>query len=125
MTPFVTKLIEAEKSLARAKGRFVLFGLFKRSDLDDKWDLLVSADWLNERNYQDNFVSIQKTLHRYLGSNINIIARILMIPDNVPFVKSINSAFNIEHGSAVITNCSINNILLERAYLITSNRKKR
>ena len=41
------RLAKLESDVASEKGDFVLFALFLREDVPDRWDLMVSAPWAN------------------------------------------------------------------------------
>ena len=46
MRDIANKLVSIEREVSQEKGCFSLFVLIQREDALDKWDILVSADWL-------------------------------------------------------------------------------
>lgn len=46
MNSLVEDLLKIEKSLSAEKGAFSLFALFLREDAAGKWDLVISAPWV-------------------------------------------------------------------------------
>ena len=50
MKEVLNKLMSIEKESSAERGDYNLFALFLREDSSNKWDILVSADWIN--NYK-------------------------------------------------------------------------
>lgn len=48
MTEEVEKFRSVVKACEEDRGPFKLFGIFKRADTPDVWDVVASAPWLNE-----------------------------------------------------------------------------
>ena len=48
MKQVAEKLRNMERQVAEEKGPVSLFGLFLREGAPDKWDLVVSAPWIDE-----------------------------------------------------------------------------
>jgi hypothetical protein len=42
------KFADLEARVAEEKGAFVLFALFMREEVPDRWDLIVSAPWIGD-----------------------------------------------------------------------------
>ena len=57
----LTKLETARAAMANERGPFLLFGLFRRADLPERWDLVVAAPWL-EPSTLESFEYIAKKL---------------------------------------------------------------
>lgn len=65
MKGMIDKFKEIESSLSEEKGEFNLFALFLREDSANKWDLLVSADWI-EDNKSDSLQLIAQKVQEHL-----------------------------------------------------------
>ena len=42
----IEKFRRAMQDISATRGEFILFGLFLREEAPDKWDLVISAPWL-------------------------------------------------------------------------------
>src|SRR3972149_4648130 len=65
MKKFIEKIAILEQSISAEKGDFVLFALFLREDAQDKWDLVVSAPWL-EVNKKESLSYLTNELRSHL-----------------------------------------------------------
>ena len=45
MNDLAEKVSLVEKDIAKERGSLNLFALFEREDLNDRWDLVISASW--------------------------------------------------------------------------------
>jgi len=118
-------IIKIEEKISKEKGGFVLFGLFLPDNTSDKYDLLVSANWIGSVK-RKHFIYFGKQLRKVLSKDeINNISKIVILDTKNPFVSTVNAIFDTEHNIVVTENCSFNNVLIKRAYIITSKRRHR
>ncbi|TKJ47574.1 hypothetical protein CEE34_02905 [Candidatus Aerophobetes bacterium Ae_b3a] len=123
MKKFVEKLKQKEIEISQEKGDFALFALFLRGDIQDKWDLLVAAPWIEKdkpRALKYIASIIQKS---FMPDELLKIARIVIIDLNNPALRTIHQAVNVEHGSVNVVNCNFFGLNIKNAYLITSSKK--
>ena len=122
MKALVEKLRTLEREVAEEKGAFLLFALFLREDAPDVWDLLVSAPWIEA----DKGAAL-----RYLAGKLNLVAtpeeltslsRIVLIDQSNPALGAMQSAMNIEHGTAEVQSSNFFGLQIKHAYVITSRR---
>jgi|LGVF01.1.fsa_nt_gb hypothetical protein len=120
MKQIVAKLIETEKKLADARGEFQLFALFLREDASDKWDLLVSAPWIEE-DKQEAIKYIASNVQQALDvQELLKLSRIVIIDEKNPALEALQKAMRIEHGTAEIQDSNFFGLQIKHAYLITS-----
>ncbi len=124
MKEIVNKLVEIEKKTSSERGEYNLFALFLREDSSNKWDILVSANWISH----DKGVAL-----KYLADNIQknltkaellLIARIVIIEENNPALPALQQAIHVEHGSAEIKESNFFGLHIKHAFLITSRRSQ-
>ena len=124
MENIVKSLVNVEKSISKEKGGFVLFGIFLPENTHNKYDLLISANWIGPIK-RDHFLYFAKEIKKELSSDELLnISRIVILDPARPFVSNVNSAISTEHNSILMENNYFNNVLIKRAYLITSKRRR-
>jgi hypothetical protein len=125
MSSFTDKFRIIEKTISDEKPGLVLFGLFLREDAQDKWDLVLSADWLTG-DYFSDLGYVTKKLQTYLDSQeMTAISRIILLKPEDRFVRTINGIINIEHGKAEFEDCRFNDVSIKHAIIVTSKRRIR
>lgn len=124
MKQMINKFREIESSLSEEKGEFNLFALFLREDSANKWDLLVSADWI-EGNKSESLKIIAKKIQEYLEKTELVnLSRIVVIEDDNPALEAFHQAVSVEHGSAEIKESNFFGLEIKHAHVITSRRNK-
>lgn len=122
MENLIDKFRITEKTISDEKTSFAIFGLFLREDAEDKWDLILSANWLTG-DYLKNLEYITEKLKLQLDpKEMTRISRIILLGPEDKFVRNINSALNVEHGKVELEDCRFNDIFIKRAIIITSKR---
>src|SRR5256885_49548 len=83
-----TKFIELRNEIIGERGDLALFALFLREDAEDRWDLLVSAPWL-ERNEAAGLRYLSKKLMTRLSERELLeISRVVLIEQSDPGLRS-------------------------------------
>lgn len=118
---FVEKLASLEKEISREKGSFDLFAVFLREDVPDRWDVVVSAKWL-ERDEKDGLEYLVEKFKSVLTADeIKRISRIVLLDRQNPGVKKITSEFRVRHKPSLIEKQRFfESVDIERGYVITS-----
>lgn len=82
-----------EEILAEKKeGLLRLFALIERNDLEGKWDLIFSADWLEKTNSEKDLVYLIEKIKSEFGENIDFLARILAASPKEIFIQEFSKA---------------------------------
>jgi hypothetical protein len=123
MKQLVDKLVLLERDISTDKGEFVLFALFLREDALDRWDLVVSAPWIeaNKKEALDYLVS--QLQPRLEPEELLFISRIVLIDKDNPALEAIHKSIKAEHSAVEVVNSNFFGLQIERAYIITSNRE--
>jgi len=122
MSIVAEKLREIEVEVSAEKGSFNLFALIERDDSLGKWDIVISAEWIGDKE-KALINTIASKIRNYLSEVEQImLSRIVVLPSTDPFVNNLNK-IGIEHGTIKLSNNSFNGIFIKEAYLITSKSK--
>lgn len=123
MKELLDKLILIELKLSKEKGDFKLFALFLREEAEDKWDIVVSASWL-ESNNKISFDYLARELKSSLtNQELLLVSRIVVLDEGNPGLEAINRAFHVEHGLADVRDSNFFGLQIKHAYIITSKRE--
>lgn len=124
MKEILNKLISIEKETSSQRGEYNLFALFLREDSSNKWDILVSAGWIENNKEEALKYLAQKIQNSFTQSELLLISRIVIIEDTNPALPALQQAFSIEHGSAEIKDTNFFGLQIKQAFLITSRRRQ-
>ena len=122
MSDLAEKLCKIEVDISAERGNFNLFALVEREDSLGKWDIIISADWIKEKEKEVINLIAAKLRKSLTEAEQLMFSRIVVLSPNEPFVKNLNM-ISVEHGSLKISNNTFNGIFVKEAYLITSKIK--
>lgn len=113
------RLMEEKLSKSPLNKPFKFFGLFHRDDYD-KWDVLVSAKWLDkdQREGLEFLVSeIKKVLNE---KEILMLSRIVPYPTKDEIPTAFAKAIQTEHSVVEVKDSNFFGIPIKEAFIITS-----
>jgi hypothetical protein len=121
MTDFTDHLASIEGELSKERGPFVLFALLAHEDLPDRWDLMVSAPWIDSKDaIVDDLVA--RIASKAGREELINLSRIVVAAPNDPAVVAFNKAFRAEHKRLDIRDSVLFNQPIKHAIVITSRR---
>ena len=82
----------------REKGAFVLFGLFERTDMPNRWDVVVSATWLDSNSIENYSYIADKITAKLTSEEISNVTRIVALNPSDGFVQDVLDKLNHIHG---------------------------
>ena len=110
----------AEKAIASLHGQFVLFVLTEREEAPGKWDLLVSAPWLDtNRRGVEEMVSLLKPY--LIESDWLSLASITPLSPTLEYVQWIARKYEVQHDNQEVTNAFWNDLFIPHGYVITAD----
>ncbi len=116
----IEKLKAMELEISKEKGEFSLFGVFLRKDAPDKYDLVVSAPWM-ETDYKGSLEYLTKQVQSKLEQDeLLSISRIVLLEKGNPEAEAINKAFNVKHGSLRVRDTNFFGVQISQACISTS-----
>lgn len=124
MKQIIEKLTTIEKETSIERGKYDLFALFLREDSSNKWDILVSSDWINNNKEEALKYLAQKIQTSFTQSDLIQISRIVIIDENNPSLPALQQAVNIEHGAAEIKDSNFFGLQIKHGFLITSRKRQ-
>jgi hypothetical protein len=119
---FFEKLRVVEREIEAEVGGVVLFGAFKPMENLQRWDLIISADWVEEDN---NIPAIYYMAHK-LQDRLDVeelvsISRVEPLHPSSDFVMSVLKAIRATGEGAECYNCMFNGILMAEAHILAAN----
>jgi hypothetical protein len=122
MKELLDRFVELERRLAIARGDFSLFALFLREDAVDKWDLVVTAPWI-EADRKDALSYISKEIQdAFTPEELSLLSRVVIVDLANPAVAAVNQAVGIQHGKNEVRDSNFFGLRIKHAYIITSQR---
>ena len=121
----IEEITEVEKLLSKKLGPFLLFALFQREDALGKWDIVVSAKWiekLGKRKVLDDLA--QQLQMRADRIDVTTISRIVILDPSEPVVKKISACFRAEHKNHFeIEDSVLFGLEIKHAFVVTSRKE--
>lgn len=117
------KLSVLEREVSDEKGDFSLFGLFLREDAqdEDKWDILVSAIWL-DADKKEGLAYLAKEIQERLDPDeLLSISRIVVLERGNPILAAIHKAVNVKHGKVEVKDSNFSGVQITQACISTSS----
>ncbi len=124
MNELIQKMVKIEKYLARQKGNFRLFALFLRDGSPGKWDVLVSANWIDANKQQALKVIIEQLTTQLTKDELMSLSRVVVIKKDNEGLPAINQFMPVENEMAEIHDKNFFGLDIKQAFLFSSLRKK-
>jgi hypothetical protein len=123
MKQLAEKLVSIEQEVSSEKGEFSLFGLFLREDIENKWDLVVSASWIEpDKEYALDYLA--KRLQSHLQpQELLAISRIVFVDEDSQATEAVHRAIRVEGGTAEVQDSNFFGLQIKHAYIITSKKQ--
>lgn len=93
MKTFIKKLEKITKDLISEKESLLFLGLFSRNDKEDYWDLVISANWIEEGKTREIVKMLLDKLKEAEPEYINYINNIIVLSPVDHFLHHLASAF--------------------------------
>ncbi len=121
MNKFEQKFLTIEKTISNEKGNFNLFALMLREESQDRWDLVLSANWL-DANPNKYYEYILNKIAKGLGKieEVNKISRIIFLNKHDKFFKEIKYFIKPEQNITELKEIKINDIHFKHVLIFTS-----
>ena len=119
----VNSFVRLESEIAKERGDFVLFALLSREDLPDRWDLIVSAPWIRDRDEALKYL-VQKIQSTIGAPVLTDLSRIVFANFGDQAVQNLNRAFHVEHGMFEVKDSNILGLPIKHGFIITSKRPR-
>jgi hypothetical protein len=124
MKSLLEKLQTIEKKATQERGKFDLFALFLREESADRWDLLVSSDWISANKASSLKYLAEEVQKAFSPEEITRISGIVIIEKSNPALSALLSDIHLEHGVAEKRDVVYFGLQIKHAYFITSRQRK-
>lgn len=116
------KLRKVMKELAEERGEFTLFGLFLREESPDKWDLVLSAPWLEEGKLKALGEFVERLSSVIGEEGVLTLSRIVTLNRNDPTLNAILKALQIDDGSVLVRDSDFFGVQIKEAHVLRAKR---
>jgi len=124
MNELIQKMVSIEKYLARQKGDFRLFALFLRDGSPGKWDVLVSAKWIDTNKQQALKAIIEQLTTQLNKDELMSLSRVVVIKQDNEGLPAVNQFMPVENPIAEIHDKNFFGLDIKQAFLISSSIEK-
>ena len=118
----IDALRRAMHQIASQKGDFTLFALFRRANGLGRWDLVVSAPWLESGNLKVRGELVDLLAKSIGRKSLVEFARVEPIPSNNPTVKFILANIPVDDGERRIQSTDLFDLQIEEAIILRAKR---
>jgi hypothetical protein len=123
MKQLAEKLVFIEHEVSSEKGEFSLFGLFLREDIENKWDLVVSASWIEpDKEHALDYLAKRLRLHLQ-PQELLTISRIVFVDEDSPASEAVHRAIRVKGSTAEVQDSNFFGLQIKHAYIITSKKQ--
>ena len=116
------EIVSIERQTSREKGEFYLFALFLREESPDKWDLIVSAPWIEADKEGALRYLASLVQSRLTPSELLSLSKIVLIDVDNPALEAVQNTVAVEHGKVEVRDSNFFGLPIKQAYIITSKR---
>lgn len=91
MNEIAEKLNTLKEKIIKEKteGKLRFLGMLARADIEGKWDIVISADWIEKNSNEQDFIYVIKKLKEVFGTKLEFIARIVLLTTKEFFIKQL------------------------------------
>jgi hypothetical protein len=121
----IDKLHRVMEEVSAERGEFELFGLFLREEAQDKWDLVISAPWLEEGKLKALGEFVEKAASIIGEQELLTLSRIITLNHDDPNLNAILEAVQVTDGLRELSNPNFFGLEIKRAYILRAKRSKK
>lgn len=123
MKEILDKLKRLLLELEKERGPILIFALFLRGDSIDRWDVVVSAPWLDSGSVDSYRIVATKIQNRLNAQEIIQLSRVVIVDVDDPVVAFLQDSYHVPNGTFKdVENCEPFskrlNFTIRRAYLL-------
>ena len=123
MKTVIDALLVVERALSSEKGPFTLFALFLREEALEKWDLVVSAPWIEKDKRSALRLLADRLQESLSASDVLSISRIVLLDPSDAGVELINRTVRVEDSTVEVKNSTFFGQQIRHAHIFASKRQ--
>jgi hypothetical protein len=131
MNELIEKFVSIQQEAVQEKGPVTLFALIMRKPFPPLWDVVVAAPWIT---YSDTLMPgyiVDKMYQRLQKNELLQVSHVVWLEPTEPFVqeflrsfqfsKGVNGTRRVENNYPEIGNCTIGDIEIHRAIVLSAD----
>ena len=121
-------MIQTEKfrrvmeDVSAERGEFVLFGLFLREEAPDKWDLVISAPWLEADKLKALREFVEKATPIVGNEGLLALSRIVTLSPDDPNLETMLQAVQVDNDPLELCNFDFFGLDIKHAYILRAKQ---
>ena len=123
MNELIQKMVTIEEYLAHQKGDFKLFALFLRDGSPGRWDVLVSAPWIDADKQQALKIITEQLTTRLNKDELISLSRVVIIKQDNEGLSAVYQFLPAENEIAEIYDKNFFGLDIKQAFLISPSKK--
>ena len=93
MKEYIEKLKKIEEKILKEKeGNIYFFGILKRTDVENKWDIVISADWIEQSDTEKDLIYVIDAIKVEFNGNLDFLSKIVLLAPTEEFIRSLLKA---------------------------------
>ncbi len=112
------------EEVSAERGEFVLFGVFLREEAQDKWDLVISAPWLEEGKLKALGEFVEKAASIVGEEELLTFSRIVTLNHDDPNLNMILENIKVDNGPLELWNRDFFGLEIKHAYILRATRTR-
>ena len=114
----IKQLRRVMNEITKEKGKFALFGLFLRDDALDKWDLVISAPWLEENKLKGLGEFVEKMASIVGEEQFLTLSRVVTLNHDEPSLKAILHEVQVDNDFVELKGRNLFGLPINHAYIL-------
>jgi hypothetical protein len=121
----IEKFRRVMQDMGAERGEFVFFGLLLREEAPDKWDLVISAPWLEVDKLKALREFVEKATAILGSQELLTLSRIVTLNPDDPHLNAILQAIQVDNGPLELWNPDFFELDIKHAYILRAKRPKK
>ena len=118
----IEKFRRVMEDISAERGEFVFFGLFLREEAPNKWDLVISAPWLEEGKLKALGEFVKKATAVVGSQELLTLSRIVTLNQNDPNVEAVLKTVQVDNGPLELWHPDFFGLDIKHAYILRAKR---
>ena len=118
----IEKFRRVMQDVSATRGEFVLFGLFLREEAPDKWDLVISAPWLEAEKLKALREFVEKATPIVGSQELLVLSRIVTLSPDDSNLDALLQAVQVDNGPLELWNPDFFGLDIKHAYILRAKR---
>lgn len=118
----IEQLRKVMNEISAEKGEFILFGLFLREEMTDKWDLVIAAPWLEAGRLERLREFVERMAPIVGEDGMLTLSRIVTLNQGDPSLDAILKDAQVENGLVKLQGSNLFGLPINEAYILQAKQ---